>query len=333
MSFRICNIGCGEMARAYHGPSYVRYVETHPDTILAGCCDLDEAKARSYREAFGFAQAYTDLDAMMRQERPDAVCLMAPEPLTCELACRVLGYGVPLMMEKPPGRTTAEIDRMIAAADATGAVTQVALNRRYTPLVQELRRRLDEWFSPADLQHIRYDFTRIGRADADFSLTAIHGIDTVRFLAGGDYAHIRFHYQELRQFGPTTANFYLDCTLASGTTAHLDFCPISGVVVERATLYLHDHTFFLNLPMWQQFDAPGRLQHLERGALAADLSGEDICRDESFVTLGFYGENASFFDHVRAGTRPLGDLRSARQSVLVAQCLRERRPEYLLEED
>jgi len=333
MSFRICNIGCGEMARGYHGPSYVRYAGTHPDTILAACCDLDEAKARSYRETFGFARAYTDLDAMLAHEQPDAVCLMAPEPLTCELSCRVLAYGVPLMMEKPPGRTAAEIDRMIAAADATGAATQVALNRRYTPLVRELRQRLDAQFATTDVQHIRYDFTRIGRTDADFSLTAIHGIDTVRFITGGDYASIRFHYQEFPALGPTTANIFMDAVLTSGATAHLDFCPVSGVVVERATVYLHGHTLFLNLPMWQQFDAPGRLLHLHKGTVAADLSGNDVSEDRSgFVTMGFYQENASFFDDVRNGRRPAGDLRSARQSVIISQYLRERRPEYRLED-
>lgn len=333
MSFKICNIGCGEMAQAYHGPSYMRYAATHPDTILAACCDLDESKAIAYRERFGFRAAYTDLDKMLATEKPDAVCLMAPEPLTCELSCRVLAYGIPLMMEKPPGRTTAEIDRMIAAADATGAVTQVAVNRRFVPLVRELRRRLDERFGPAQLQHIRYDFTRIGRTDADFSLTAIHGIDTVRYLAAADYAHICFHYQEFPQLGPTTGNLFLDCTLTSGATAHLDFCPVSGVVVERATLYLHDQTFFLNLPMWQQFDAPGRLQHVKRGAIVADLSGDDVCTDESYVTMGFYGENESFFEHVRTGRRPTVDLRSARQSVEVAEYLRARRPEYAVGED
>lgn len=328
MTFHICTIGCGEMAQAYHGPSYVRYAQTHADTMLAACCDLDTDKAAAYRDRFGFRAAYSDLDVMIEREKPDAVCLMVPERLTCDVTCRVLAHGVPLMMEKPPGRTAAEIDRMIAAADATGAATQVAVNRRFLPLVMELRRRVDERFQAEDLQHIRYDFTRIGRTDADFSLTAIHGIDTVRFLAHADYETIHFHYREFPQLGPTTANLFLDCTLTSGATAHLEFCPVSGVVVERATLYCHDHTFFAHLPMWQQFDAPGWLQHVAKGTLAADLSGDDVCADEAYVTMGFYGENASFFDDIRAGRRPQTDLAAVRQSVVVAEYVRERRPVY-----
>ena len=59
---------------------------------------------------------------------------------------------------------------------------QVAFNRRYTPLVVELKRRL----AGATIQHIDCQFYRVGRTGSDFTTTAIHGIDTVRFLAGCD---------------------------------------------------------------------------------------------------------------------------------------------------
>jgi predicted dehydrogenase len=219
---------------------------------------------------------------------------------------------------------------MIAAAEASGAATQVAFNRRFVPLVQELKRQLERDFAPPDIQHISYDFTRIGRTDADFSATAIHGIDTVRFLAGGDYAHIRFQYKEFPQLGPTAANILMVCTLASGATAHLNFCPVAGVVVERATVHLYDHTFYLHIPMWGGLDTPGRLQHLERGEVKAAVGGAgDADPMLEFELMGFYGENAAFFDALRSGRRPRGDLKDARQSVEVAQCMRERKSEYV----
>lgn len=329
MSFRICTIGCGGMATAYHGPSYVKYRALHPDTELVACCARHEESAARYRTRFGFARSYTDVAKMLETEKPDAVCLMLPEPLTCEVSCQVLSMGLPLIMEKPPGRTTEEVDRMIAAAEASGAPTQVALNRRYMPMVRELRRWLTERLAPGEVQHIRYDFTRVGRTDADFSLTAIHGIDTVRYLAGADYQHIRFHYQEFPNLGPTTANIYMDCVMTSGVTAHLEFCPVAGVTVERATVHAHDHTFFLHTPMWTAFDAPGRLQHVHKGALLSSASGLAISDGgEGYDVGGFYAENAFFFDDVRHGRRPEGDLRAARQSVIVGEYLRERRAEY-----
>lgn len=123
----------------------------------------------------------------------------------------------------------------------------------------------------------------------------------------------------------------MDCTFTSGATAHLDFCPVAGVVVERATIYAHDNTFFLRIPAWSAFDSPGRLQYLQKGELRLDVAGTDICNDcQGFVLSGFYAENASFFDAVREDRRPVGDLRDARQSVEIAQCIRERKREYRL---
>lgn len=330
MAFRICVIGCGSLSTSAHGPSCRRYADSHPDVELAGCCDLDAAKVERYRATYGFRHAYTDFRTMLATERPDAVCLMAPVSKTCELTCAVLEMGFPLILEKPPGLNRTECLTMIAAAEKSGLPNQVAFNRRYAPLVRELKNRLEASSRPEDIQNLRYDFFRINRRDADFATTAIHGIDTVRFLAGAPYRRVRFHYQPFPALGPTVANLFMDCEMTSGATAQINFCPVTGVIIERATVSLFDHTYFLNVPIWQAFDSPGRLLHLERGVVQEDLDGGTLDgAGEMYVASGFYGENASFFDDLRAGRRPPGDIRSGLQSVEIADCLRQRCAEYL----
>jgi predicted dehydrogenase len=330
MAFRVCVIGCGSLSTSAHGPALRRYAALHGDVVLAGCCDLDAARAEAYRAAFGFRHCYRDFREMLAAEKPEAVCLMAPVDKTRELSCAVLGLGFPLLMEKPPGLNRSECLAMIAAADQAGVPNQVSFNRRYAPLVRELKERLSSQFQPADIQDIRYDFFRINRRDADFATTAIHGIDTVRFLAGAPYRRVRFRYQAFPALGPTVANIFMDCEMASGATAHLNFCPVTGVIVERATVSLFDHTYFLSIPIWQAFDSPGRLQHLVRGELAEDLDGGTLeGAQEMYIASGFYGENASFLDDLRAGRRPEGDIRSGLQSVEIADAIRQRLPEYV----
>ena len=326
MSFRICTIGCGGIATGRHGPSYARYAATHSDTELVACCDLDGARAIAFRDSFGFARHYTDLDAMLSAEKPDAVCLVAPVPKTCELSCRIMSSGYPLLMEKPPGNNVDETDRMIAAADASGSPTQVAFNRRHAPLVRRLKELLPE---PAGIQHVRYEVVRVNRAEPDFSMTAIHGIDAARFLAGSDYAEVAFRFQEMPQHGPGVCNIFMDCTFESGASGHLSFCPVAGATMERGAVHAHDQTFMLQFPAWRAPDGSGRLVHHVKREQALVVTGEDLpgAQDE-FVSEGFYGENESFFDDVRSGRRPAGDLRNARQSVEIAQCIRERRAEW-----
>jgi hypothetical protein len=114
--------------------------------------------------------------------------------------------------------------------------------------------------------------------------------------------------------------------MSTGATAHLAFCPTAGAVVERATVHAGAHTMFLRIPMWNGFDAPGRLEHLEGGELRADLGAGEAA--EPFVLGGFYGEYEAFLGCLAAGRAPSPSLRESRQSVQIAECVRGREKEF-----
>ena len=330
MSFKICMIGCGEIANGYHGPAYRQYAQEHQDVELAACCDRNIMKAAQFSNRFGFNRYYDELGKMLEIERPDVVCLCVQPENTYQISLKILQMGIPLLLEKPPGMTIAETDKMIAAAEESGTPNQVAFNRRFTPLVQVLKQILETNFSPEAIQYVRYDLTRVNRTDPDFSTTAIHGIDTARFLAGSDFTYVRFHYQEFPALGPGVANVFLEGSFQSGATAQLSFCPIAGVITERAVIHAFDNTFFLNLPIWNAFDAPGRLIHIDKEQMVQDISGLVASGSgEDYITNGFYSEDKSFFDDIRSRRRPKVDIKSGRQSVEIAQAIRERAVEYL----
>ncbi len=332
MTFKICVIGCGNLANSHHGPAYVKYAREHLGTELTACCDVLQPKAADFSSRFGFQRFYTDAVRMLDVEHPDAVCLVVPPALTCPLTCQILAMKFPLLLEKPPGLTVAETDRMIAAARASGTPNQVAFNRRYSPLVTLLKSQLTMNMALGDLQHLQYDFYRIGRTDADFSTTAIHGIDTARFLAGSDYARVDFHYHEVTRTIPRAFNIFMDCTFVSGATAQLSFLPVSGAVIERAILHSSDQIYFLNLPVWNGFDTPGSLLRVVKGEVVSQVSGPEAAGSgEDFILNGFYHENAAFFDDIRSGRTPSGNIESGRQPVEIAQLIRERKSEYIKE--
>ena len=117
MSLRICMIGCGAFARVCHGPAQRRCSVEDPTVELAGCCDPAAERAREYAGAFGFGRHYTDLPAMLTAERPDAVVVAVPPAMTCRIASLVLERGIWVLIEKPPGMTTAELGQLTAAAE------------------------------------------------------------------------------------------------------------------------------------------------------------------------------------------------------------------------
>lgn len=326
MSLKICIIGCGNHSTLVHGPSYKKYANNVPDTILSACCDLNEEKALSFKEKFGFRRHYTDMHQMLETEDPDAVCIVVPEQYICQTSVAVMKMGYPILLEKPPGINKEETLKMINIAEKTGVINQVAFNRRHIPLLKKLKEEMAK-HAKGTVQSIFYEFYRYGRTEATFETTAIHGIDTVKYIIGSNYKEVRFIYQEMPHLGKNVGNIFLDCTFENGIVARLNFCPCAGVIVDRVSVNALDHTFFLHTPIWDGFDAPGKLVHIKSGKLEKYISGLDLkCGEEMFETNGFYDENYIFFENVRNGKKCEDDIKSTLQSVGIAECIKEQLP-------
>jgi myo-inositol 2-dehydrogenase/D-chiro-inositol 1-dehydrogenase len=268
------------------------------------------------------------MEEMLEKERPDAVNLIVPAEAMADLGERILRKGIPLMLEKPPGTGGRQVRRLIRAAAMRHTPNMVAFNRRFLPLVARLRAQLSE-SPPGSLRYVRYELVRVQRTEPDFSDTAIHAVDTARFLAASPYRDVRISYQRLPAFGPGVSNIYLRGSFTSGALFAIDVCPVAGAVLERAEAHLDGISHVLQIPIWNEFDAPGKLQRLVNGRAELDISGADLAHgSEVFLTGGFFEETAAFFDAVRAGRLPEADLESALQSVEIMECIRRRRRRY-----
>jgi myo-inositol 2-dehydrogenase / D-chiro-inositol 1-dehydrogenase len=328
--FKICVIGCGEIAFGYHGPAYVRYAADYPNTELSGCCSRTLNKAALFAEKFGFRNCYTDFIEMVDAEQPSVVCINVPPEAICEITCAMLQKGIPTLLEKPPGMTVAETDRMIAAAEANRTSNQVAFNRRFIPLTKALINILEQRYQQDDIHYLQIEFTRVNRGNEDFSTTAIHGIDLARFIARSDFASIDFHYQEFYRHGIQGVNTYMEGIFTSGAIAHLSFCPVAGIATEKCAVHTYNSSFYLQLPIWNELDNFGRLIHYEYGKTVFELTGiESVSTTYPYVLNGFYAENETFFNHIRENRQPVMDIRQSRQSVEIMAAMRERRSEFI----
>jgi myo-inositol 2-dehydrogenase/D-chiro-inositol 1-dehydrogenase len=322
LTFRICLVGCGRHAAAQHGPSYRRYGQARPGVSLAACCSRSSARAQAFAERFGFDRSYSDVALMLREVQPHAVGVVVPVEAAAEVAAAVLEAGCPLIVEKPPARSARQTAALAASAARRKIPTRVAFNRRYHPLIREVKRRL-----AAPVDRLRYDMIRRCRTERDFSTTAIHVIDAARHLAGADYQLLRFSYQELPELGPGVANFFLDGTMVSGARVHLAICPVGGRNLEEATLEAGGSAYLVTTPA--DSACPGILRLAQRDGTMTTVVGHraaHLAWDHD--PHGFHYQNATFFDAVQAGTPVEGGLESAVQSVAVAECLRARAPLY-----
>ncbi len=325
MSIRLGVLGCGFIANHSHGPAIAEYVRTHSDIECVACCDVRQESAETFAKQYGFAKAETDVARFLADYQLDAVYLFASESVSAELACRVARANIPFMLEKPPGKTTAETDAIIAACQGRDLLVHVAFNRRYMPLVLRLRDEIRPLLAQCPIQHIQYEMIRSNRQDADFSTTAIHGIDLVRHVAGAQYAKADFSYQ-LIDSAKAHVNYFISAQMTGGAHAALAFCPMAGGNSERMSVFLAGHSFYLELPVGSSVDGPGRLRHVVDRQVVLDISSAP--EELPSYREGFYHEGAAFLDAMRAGQKGVSDLADSRQSVEVTEMIRARKVNF-----
>jgi predicted dehydrogenase len=323
--FKICIIGSGWVANFGHGPAYKKYADSDPDVQLTACCDADVEKSVQFKEKFGFSRHYADFRQMLQKEQPDAVCLNVPDSLIASLSAEILETGVPLILEKPPGLNPKETRELIAIAEKIGTPNMVAFNRRFMPIIQRTKKTIENTEGLNKIQHIEYYLSRFNRTEDNFDITAIHGIDTVRYLTNSDYSSVQFTYRELPEVGKNVMNIHVFGEMKSGATATLNFYPVSGAVVERMVINTAEYTFFVNIPVWDSIDSPGKIISVEKNEIINELSLNDKRQNvDTFEQFGFYGEDLAFFDAVRSGKKLSPDIHQSLQTIELMECIQKK---------
>lgn len=326
---KICILGCGGFNSYAHGPSCRLVRDLHPDVEYPACCDLDPERAEKYAARFGIPRFYTDWREMADKENPHGICMITPVSLTSKLACEVLNYGIPLMMEKPPGRNREEIMAIVETSRRTGVPAMVALNRRYSPLLNQM---LDIWKNEAacePVEHVRCDFYRPERLDDDFSTTAIHGIDALRHISGGSFCSADFVYQKLNR--PKSAyNIYMNAVFDNGAYGFISFLPSTGVRFERYTLSTRNWTLIANtVPPQGGADVPGKIEVFCKGNKLRDEAPKAHPFSGIEIYLGgYYSENESFAQRLKNGFPDDNDLLMSLDAVELADCVRKQKTHW-----
>ena len=154
------------------------------------------------------------------------------------------------------------------------------------------------------LRHVHYEMTRVDRRDPDFSTTAIHGIDAVRFLAGSDYARGAVHATASgRSAAPAwpTSSWTRSWRPAPPRTSRSVRPRAWSWSGRRSTP--RGHTFFLQVPMWGGDRFAGPPPALRRRTRARGRRGRRRARSRSSSAASTPSTRRSWATWPRAGRR------------------------------
>ncbi|QBF29948.1 Gfo/Idh/MocA family protein [Thalassococcus sp. S3] len=204
---RVACVGAGYFSRFHYG-SWARIGRVS----LVGACDRDLAKA----EATGLP-AYTDLDAMLAETRPDLLDVILPPVAQAEAIRAALTAGVQtIVCQKPFGLSLAEARILTAEAEAAGTLLIIHENFRFQPWYKVIKQALRGGMLGRVLQATFRLRPGDGQGPAAYldrqpyfqqmerflvHETAVHWIDTFRYLLGEP----RAVYADLRKVNPVIA--------------------------------------------------------------------------------------------------------------------------------
>jgi len=239
---------------------------------LAACADLDVRRAQGVAATSPGAIATADWREAIDRDDVGIVIVATINDSLAEISRYAAEAGRHVLVEKPAGRTVAEIDEVIAAAAASKRLVRVGFNHRYHPALQKARELVDAGVA-GELMFVRGRYGHGGRVGYDREWRAnpalsgggelidqgVHLIDLARWFLG-DFpsvtgsAHTYFWQMPvddnafllLRTAADRAAFLHVSCTewknLFSfeiyGKTAKIQIDGLGGSYgVERITLY------------------------------------------------------------------------------------------------
>jgi predicted dehydrogenase len=205
-----------------HAQGYAGFASAN----LVAVCDPRLEAAQALANVHN-AAAYTDVDTMLSEVKPDVVDVCVPTPYHCETVCRLASAGLKgIIVEKPMARSVEECERMTAACAESGTRLFVAHVLRFFPEFVTARTQVlsgavgrpcavrtkrggafprgwDDWYGDLGrsgglvLDLIIHDFDWLrwtfGEVDRVFARGASHG--SANGSVGMDYALVTLRFQ------------------------------------------------------------------------------------------------------------------------------------------
>ena len=325
MAIRVGLFGAGWAARTVHGPSLEDYRRKRRGIVLAGICDLDRKKAEEVRRALKFEEAWDSPQKMLREARLDAAVVAVSAEANAKVAMLCVNAGLPTLLEKPPAlrrRGAEALAWSVRPRRGKRELVQVAFNRRWTPSVVALKRAIVR-NAKGPIRFLSCRFRRVARRDVDFTMTAIHGIDALRFLADDDYQRLDLVYSPGGPAGRVT-DYRFQGEMVGGATVQLEFSPMAGQMLERYTVEAGGKTLVAH---YAGDESGARIEIWSGGkrrAVKVPLPGLALHQ-----TGGFDRQMAAFLNAVRSGgPLPGPTVRESVQTVALMEALRQRRRRF-----
>lgn len=134
MTLRVAIVGCGKAAE-----NHAAEIKSLPGVELVAGCDAEPLMAEQFFARHGLKAYYTDLNVLLREQKPDVVHIATPPQAHAHLAIAAVEAGCHVFVEKPLAETNAKAAEIIHAAERNGRKLTVGWTYYFDPAVRKMR--------------------------------------------------------------------------------------------------------------------------------------------------------------------------------------------------
>jgi len=208
---KVVIIGAGGHANQVIYPAFADLCDSG-EVEIAGICDIDLNRLNDTADKYNIEKRYGDggilaYQDMITELKPDAAVVIGQPHLMYDIWMWCLERGLNLYVEKPLALSMHQARALQAVAARNNCVTQVSLQRRYTPMVMQMR---DECLKKSEITHAFCKFYKcevgknfLGARDHMMD-DCVHSIDTLRWICGSEVIKIE---SSVKRIGTVDINF------------------------------------------------------------------------------------------------------------------------------
>jgi len=322
---RVGVIGAGGIANGVHLPS----LSEIEDAEVVAICDLRYEKAVETAKKFGIKNTYWDMYEMMDKESLDCIFVLVEPDRLFRTAQDCMLRGIPVIMEKPAGTSAHQANALVRIAKENNVVCAVAMNRRHIPVVQEVKRIMNELtpITQVDGQFMKYtDLSKAWLYSSAYDTDGIHALDLVRYLAGG----------EVKKCATVTGRFSgcpVDNAWSSvmqfdnGVTGTMRSSYQAGARIHAFEMHGPNASAYINLGFGgSECEATiicresGSMYSLASGGVGGTniikIDGKELAKDDRFFAYyGYKQEDIDFIRAIKNGTSPMCTIEDMAKSM------------------
>jgi predicted dehydrogenase len=223
----------------YWGRNLARVFDDEAD--LAWLCDASEALREEFARRYPNARLTGDFAEMIAAADVDAVVIATPVPTHFPLAKAALEAGKHVFVEKPPAMRVAEMEELIAIAEARGLVLMPGHLLLYHPGVQKLKELIED----GELGEVlvvygnRQNLGKIRKDENALWSLGVHDLSVILYLIREEIVEAAAHGHAFLNEGVEDVVFcYL--RFGSGKIAHMHLSWLDPHKMRRLTVVGRD---------------------------------------------------------------------------------------------